>query len=459
MLKTDILSWLNVCVRQRTPRCLPYPRLLHLAAGAILWALVGPVPAEAQFWAVPGGGSWDTSTTNWDTTPYPNAPTILFASGAGASASFFNLPGPLAINTTGSIVLGRLNLDSTANITFTSLLTPAWTFDNGGLAQIKITDTYGSPTYSINNDFILKNNLEVNMLTSGIAGHLIVNGLISEATVGMGITFTGVGATEISNLNTFSGAVVINKGSIVAVHSNNQGFGTPSKGNVINDGGALYFWDNGAGPVTITETDLTINGAGPAGSPYYFGAASQGAIVNYAGTNRYNGQLIVNSNSLITSLDHTTLDLNGSVSLNHATLGINTEVISSTSQITVNGAISGTGGSSGIAITKDGAGTAIFTGGTSNTYTGNTVVNRGTLLLQKTAGGIDAIPTSTTVIVNTSGTLLLGNTEQIHQDGAQWRHLQHRLLDGLHRDPRYADPEQQLDPQPRHRLAPSHLRG
>jgi len=66
----------------------------------------------------------------------------------------------------------------------------------------------------------------------------------------------------------------------------------------------------------------------------------------------------------------------------------------------------------GGSVTKTGAGYLSFTGSESNTYTGPTVVDNGTLEVAKT-GGATAIA-GTAVTVNAGGTLMLGGADQIN---------------------------------------------
>ncbi len=64
-----------------------------------------------------------------------------------------------------------------------------------------------------------------------------------------------------------------------------------------------------------------------------------------------------------------------------------------------------------VSVTKKGDGLLQFSGTQANTYTGQTVINAGTVLLNKTAG-VDAIAGSS-ITVNSGGTLRLANNNQI----------------------------------------------
>ena len=65
-----------------------------------------------------------------------------------------------------------------------------------------------------------------------------------------------------------------------------------------------------------------------------------------------------------------------------------------------------------VTVTKQGDGLLQFSGTQANTYTGQTIINAGTVLLNKTAG-VDAIAGSS-ITVNSGGTLRLANNNQIN---------------------------------------------
>lgn len=73
---------------------------------------------------------------------------------------------------------------------------------------------------------------------------------------------------------------------------------------------------------------------------------------------------------------------------------------------TISGAVSGTGG-----FTKEGSGRIVLAGSANNTYTGATVVNAGSLVLSNSSG--NAIGSSSSIQVNSGGTLVLGASNQI----------------------------------------------
>jgi autotransporter-associated beta strand protein len=73
---------------------------------------------------------------------------------------------------------------------------------------------------------------------------------------------------------------------------------------------------------------------------------------------------------------------------------------------TISGVITGSGG-----LTKDGTGALVIAGSANNTFTGATVVEEGRLVLSNSSG--NAINSSSSIQVNSGGTLVLGASNQI----------------------------------------------
>lgn len=186
-----------------------------------------------------------------------------------------------------------------------------------------------------------------------------------------GLTKQGPGALTLNSPNTYTGTTTLSAGTLN-----------------INHNGAL-----GSGPFTITGGTIDNNGSGP---------------VTLAGNNvqNWNGDFAFAGNQ----------DLNlgtGSVTMNaNRTLNIGG------STLTVGGPIAD--GGSAFSLIKNGAGTLIVAG--TNTYTGVTVVNAGTLLMQASqtngslligpanAGGTLTIASNTTLTVAADKSVQVGNT-------------------------------------------------
>ncbi|NBQ38679.1 MAG: filamentous hemagglutinin N-terminal domain-containing protein, partial [Alphaproteobacteria bacterium] len=193
-----------------------------------------------------------------------------------------------------------------------ALGTKTITLNNGG----SLTTTAG--TGSTSSNLALPSNITLN-----VGGSLSLFGVISGA--GFGITKTGTGKLTLSTANTYTGAVTINGGTIVA--SNVTGLGTAAGGAVtINSGATL---------------DIQIN------------IGSKPIIVNPGG-------IIASSGG--TGNTASNLSLSSDLTINVAGAG---------SSLTLSGVISGTG----YTITKTGSG--ILTLNAANTFTGNLVLNAG----------------------------------------------------------------------------------
>ena len=100
---------------------------------------------------------------------------------------------------------------------------------------------------------------------------------------------------------------------------------------------------------------------------------------------------------------------------------VKNSVVGTTSILTVNpssgsttfaGVIAGTnsGAQGDIALVKSGAGTLVLTG--VNTFSGTTTINAGTLMAANTSGS--ALGSTSSITINSGGTLLLGASNQIN---------------------------------------------
>lgn len=187
-----------------------------------------------------------------------------------------------------------------------------------------------------------------------------VQGLMVNATVvGAGhIRKTGPGPMWLNVPNTYSGLTVVDQGLLVANADN--ALGGYAAGTTVNEGATL-----GLVGRQVAEP-MAIRGLGDTNWNWIEGDYASGAL-HVA----YNAQLRSTFPSIYACLDLTT----------HATI-----YVAQGSVLTADGFISGAGN-----LEKTGAGTLVFTGAGGNTYSGNTLVNRGTLSLQKPAG-VTAIP-------------------------------------------------------------------
>jgi len=169
-----------------------------------------------------------------------------------------------------------------------------------------------------------------------------------------------------------------------------------------------------SGPLSYTLNPLDGSNNSPNKNPILtFSSGTAGGIStiqvssNSKGSANHTINLRISANNDLQILQSTnkTLNLNQSVTFGSNTLTINT---SGTSTVQVNESIIGTG-----TFIKAGTGT-VSLNALSSTFTGKVVVNGGSLVLNVNSGGQKALATVSQVIVNSGGTVVLGNNNQIN---------------------------------------------
>ncbi|MCI0333395.1 MAG: autotransporter-associated beta strand repeat-containing protein [Planctomycetes bacterium] len=174
-------------------------------------------------------------------------------------------------------------------------------------------------------------NLGTNQLTVSGAPTITINGVIQNTTGTIVKNSTGI--LDLTANNLFSGGLTLNAGTLTV--SNNGAVGT---GVLTLNGGTIQA---GISAKTLANA-VTIDGSFATGGP--FDLSFSGAV---------------------TLTDAAAITINNSATQFSGAIG---EIFP------------------GLFIVKNGTGTLTFSGGSANTYTGNTTVNAGTLLLSKTAG-------------------------------------------------------------------------
>jgi fibronectin-binding autotransporter adhesin len=280
---------------------------------------------------------------------------IIGASGANAAATF---SGPIGLadaaiwldSTNGQTVLvsGPItNASGTGSLIKT----------NDGLAILTGANTYSGTTTISGGTLQVGNGGSTGQLGSGNVtnnGALVFNrtGILAMANLISGngsLTKLGAGTLTLSNANTFSGGTILSEGAIRI--GNNDAFGT---GSVTVNAGTL---------ASSIATARTITNSIILGGNITLGEATSGIGA---------------------------LTFSGPVSLGSDTRTI---TVANPTNNTISGIISGTGG-----LTIQGAGTLTLSG--ANTYSGNTTVSAGTLLL----GANNVIDNASAVVIN-GGTL------------------------------------------------------
>jgi autotransporter-associated beta strand protein len=169
---------------------------------------------------------------------------------------------------------------------------------------------------------------------------------------------TNGGTLILSGANTYSGTTLITNG--VLNIQNNTALGATNSGTTVGSGAALEL----QGGITNGAEALALNGTG---------ISSGGALRNVSGDNTYGGTITNVTASRINS-DAGTLTLSGAVNANALAL-----TFGGAGNIAANGAIT----NSASTVTKDGAGT--LTLAASNTYSGGTTINAGTVAISNAA--------------------------------------------------------------------------
>ncbi|MEO6274356.1 MAG: autotransporter-associated beta strand repeat-containing protein, partial [Rhodoferax sp.] len=194
-----------------------------------------------------------------------------------------------------------------------------------------------------------------------------------------GLAKTRSGTFTLTGANTYTGATTVSQG---ALNIQNAGaLGTTAVGTTVSGGAALQL----QGGLTVTGEALTLSGNG---------VANDGALRSLSGANTWAGAITLGTfDARINADTGSTLALTGTVATNGLLL-----TVGGAGDTLISGIISGTG-----SLANDGAGTLTLTN--TNTYTGATAVNDGTLLLDFAAGGTSNIINSASALTLGGGTL------------------------------------------------------
>jgi autotransporter-associated beta strand protein len=249
-------------------------------------------------------------------------------------------------------------------------------------------------------------------------GPITLGGNVASTT--SGLTLSGANALTLSGTNNFTGAITINGGTLVCDTAGIDGANTTN--GISFAGGTLKALDSGGistnKALTATSTVLldTTNGPitlGGSIASTTAGLTLSGAnVLTLSGANKYTGTTILYGGTLVTD----TAGINGTsatngiffadgalkvldsggIKTNKAIFAITLPLNTANGPITLGGNISGTG--SGLTLT----GAKALTLSGTNSFTGGTVVQQGTLLITSAA----AFPANTSLIVGSGAQTL-----------------------------------------------------
>jgi len=279
----------------------------------------------------------------------------------------------------------------TGNLTFTDAANA--TFASTGVKTFNVLNTT-----SFANSFISTGNVTVTKIGGGtliLAGNSTYSGstIINAGTLQIGNGGTS-GALSASSTITNNGTLVFNRSNTVAQGTNFSTAAITGTGSIIQNGSGnltLNAANTYSGGTTLNTGTLVIGNAAAAGT---------GTITQTDGTSLLKIDTtgtIANTMSVSNVLASQSATLSGAITVNNATWDVETGVT-----LTLSGGVGGTGG-----VTKNGTGSMVLSG--SNTYSGATVVNAGTL----NAAHANALGTNTSVTVN-GGSLLVSADDAIN---------------------------------------------
>jgi len=306
---------------------------------------------------------------------FVNQPTLT----GNVSAGGLWMTGVVAQNVTiggGSniLTLSGSTINGTAGLGILIDNTTAFTLSISCAVKLGNAQTW---TNSSTNLFTVSGNVNTNTkaLTINGTGNTTISGVISSSGA---LTKSGTGTLSLSGTNTYTGITTVT-GGILSI-------------NLLANGGS----NSSLGAVTNAATNLVLNG----------------------GTLQYTGATVSTDRLFSVGTSGATLDASGTGAVNFTntgTIGFNGQT--GTRTLTLTGTNTGdntlaavigdnTGATS---LVKSGTGTWVISG--SNTFTGTTTVNAGTL---KLASSGSALGSTSLITVNSGGTLMLGASNQIN---------------------------------------------
>jgi fibronectin-binding autotransporter adhesin len=313
-----------------------------------------------------------------------------------------NITAPRTVTLNVAATVGTLNIGDPISPFYSCTLSGSstLTFNNSGSGATLAQATAGGANDTNSAPIALADNLTVTNVNG-----LTLSGVISGS--GYGLTKTGAGTLVLSAINTFTGGAVVNAGTLTL---NNGGGAACLKNNslTINPGatvnttiGDAIGYTSGQVTSPINIYGGTLNDAVSANEGFFTTFNLMGGTMSSTGGGAYNFNGASSAlNTLATNIVST---ISGPVTLraNGLTINVAQGTVPSGIDLLISGAIGG----SGYGFALAGPGTLELTG-TTNTYSGTTTINGGTLQIG------DGVSANGAVVGNinvSSGTLVFAN--------------------------------------------------
>ncbi len=340
------------------------------------------------------GNDWATSVTSGaaDTTITALSPSTPFVVTTGSSTANYLLNGSASIVTAG-VAANTVKITNSANSQTLALnalnltITSASATSLGGIMYAGGNDNLYSITGSTGR--IVTSVASQELIFAVQTGTLSVGAFVGASGSTGGVTKSGAGTMVISSANDYTGATYVNQG--VMRLANNTASGTVAGGINVQNGAELELSNN----ITVGAEALTITGNG---------ISNGGALCNFTGINTYQGAITIGSGGARINAESGTLTVRSITTASGANVTFSGagDIAHSTT------AISGAG-----AVVKEGAGT--LTLNLTNTYTGGTTLNGGTVAFVNGA-------------LSTSGNVAFTGNSTLQWSGVNVQDLSSRLV-------------------------------
>ncbi|MES2310158.1 MAG: autotransporter-associated beta strand repeat-containing protein, partial [Verrucomicrobiota bacterium] len=303
--------------------------------------------------------SWVGGTGNWSSNSSPGWNGAGIPNGVGATASFADGTAGTTTQDIVGLTLGTIDF-SLGNVQRTITMTNVVTLNQDGAGAGFATIRNSNPNGGAANRFNMGGGtltLADDLLVSNTGGSTNTSGAITIST-----TITGTGNLTISNVsNSLSSGLIVLGGA------------NTFSGNVVIQKGALSF-----GALGSSTNAVTLGSVGNGSATMVTSGSSTSIANNITVSSGTGGTLLLGSTNTGTSNStySGTILLNGDLS--------DSSVKTSAGSLNFTNTISGNG-----MLTKLGTGISTLSG--TNTYTGGTVINAGTLLVNGTIKGDVAV--------------------------------------------------------------------